>query len=66
MISVPKRLVADMNAAELDFYDDDIEVEDVQDAQDTGMNDETGMYDEDAEGTDDIRPEQVADEEEPS
>ncbi len=65
MISVPKRLVADMNAAELDFYDEDIEIEDVQDAQDTGMNDETGMYDDDAEGTEDVKPEQMTDDEEP-
>jgi hypothetical protein len=65
MISVPKRLVADMNAAELDFYDEDIEIEDVQDAQDTGMNDETGMYDDDGEGTEDVKPEQMTDDEEP-
>jgi hypothetical protein len=65
MISVPKRLVADMNAAELDFYDEEIEIEDVQDAQDTGMNDETGMYDDDADGTTDVKPEQVTDDEEP-
>ncbi len=53
-VSVPKRLVTDMNAAELDFYDEDIEIEDVQDAQDNGLNDETGFYgdgaDEDAMG----------------
>jgi hypothetical protein len=65
MISIPKRLVADMNAAELDFYDEDIEVEDVQDAQDTGMNDETGMFDDDAQGSGDVKPEQMADDEEP-
>jgi hypothetical protein len=42
-ISVPKKLISDMNAAELDFYDEDIEIEDVQDAQDTGMNDESEL-----------------------
>lgn len=43
-ISVPKRLISDLNGAELDFYDEDIEVEDVQDAQDVGMTDEAGLY----------------------
>lgn len=41
-VSIPRRLLSDMNAAELDFYDEEVEVEDVQDAQDEGMNDETG------------------------
>lgn len=51
-ISIPRRLISDMNSAELDFYDEDVEVEDVQDAQDGGMNDETGYVDTgpDAEG----------------
>lgn len=47
-ISIPRRLISDMNSAELDIYDGDIEIEDVQDAQDSGMNDETG-YTEDGE-----------------
>lgn len=54
-ISVPKRLVNDMNAAELDFYDEDIELEDVQDAQDVGMTDEAGLYADDNEA-DNIAP----------
>ncbi|RYD66042.1 MAG: hypothetical protein EOP83_05985 [Verrucomicrobiaceae bacterium] len=41
-ISIPRRLVQEINAGELDYYDDEIEVEDVQDAQDGGMNDESG------------------------
>lgn len=45
-ISIPRRLISDMNSAELDFYDEDVEIEDVQDAQDSGMNDETGYTDE--------------------
>lgn len=49
-ISIPRKLISDMNAAELDFYDEDIELEDVQDAQDAGMTDETGVVDDDAEG----------------
>lgn len=43
-ISIPRRLVSDMNAAELDFYDEDIDADDVQDAQDSGMNDESGYH----------------------
>lgn len=49
-ISIPRRLISDMNAEELDFYDEDIEMEDVQDAQDEGMSDESA-YQEDAEGS---------------
>jgi hypothetical protein len=48
-ISIPRKLVADMNAAELDYYDEEVEVEDVQDAQDAGMNDETGVHDQSGE-----------------
>lgn len=53
-ISVPRRLVSDMNAGELDFYDDEVEVEDVQDAQDAGITDETGYYDQDDAGGPDM------------
>jgi hypothetical protein len=45
-ISIPRRLLSDMNSAELDMYDDEVEIEDVADAQDGGMNDETGYTDE--------------------
>lgn len=45
-VSIPRRLLSDMNSAELDLYDEDVEVEDVQDAQDSGMNDETGYTEE--------------------
>jgi hypothetical protein len=38
----PRRLLGQMNAAELDFYEDDVDVDDVEDAQDTGLNDESG------------------------
>lgn len=46
-ISIPRRLIDETNSGQLDFYDDDIDAEDVQDAQDGGMNDESG-YDEEA------------------
>ncbi len=44
-ISIPTRLISDMNAAELDVYGEDIDVEDVQSAQDEGMTNETGISD---------------------
>ena len=49
-LKVPRRLIADMNAAELDFYDDDLDIEDVQDAQDSGITDETSYDTENADG----------------
>lgn len=52
-LKIPRRLIADMNAAELDFYDDDLDIEDVQDAQDSGITDETSY---DSEETDDEAP----------
>lgn len=55
-ISIPKKLIADMNAAELDFYDEEIETEDVQDAQDVGMDNESGIRDEDNETTNEAPP----------
>lgn len=48
-IKIPRRLIADMNAAELDFYDEDVDVEDVQDAQDSGITDETSYDSDEAE-----------------
>jgi hypothetical protein len=61
-ISVPKRLVSDMNAAELDFYDDEIDIEDVQDAQDVGMDDESTMMSSDDQA-DNLAPDQNEDNE---
>lgn len=42
-VKIPRRLIADMNAAELDMYDDDLDVEDVQAAQDSGITDENSF-----------------------
>ncbi len=43
-ISIPKRLISDLNADELAFYDeDDVEIEDIQDAQNVGVNDDTDV-----------------------
>ncbi|RYF07964.1 MAG: hypothetical protein EOO77_25460 [Oxalobacteraceae bacterium] len=54
-ISIPRRLIAELNAGQLDFYDEEIDADDVQDAQDGGMNDESG-YDEEAGGADPNAP----------
>lgn len=42
-LRIPRALISDMNAAELDFYDDEVDVDDVQDAQDDGINSETSI-----------------------
>jgi hypothetical protein len=41
-ISIPRRLIIEINAGQLDFYDDEIDSEDVEDAQDSGVTDESG------------------------
>jgi hypothetical protein len=41
-VSIPRRLIVEINAGQLDFYDDEIDSEDVEDAQDSGVTDETG------------------------
>lgn len=43
-ISIPRRLVSQMNAAQHDFYDEEIDVDDVEDAQDSGLDDESGYH----------------------
>lgn len=45
-ISIPRRLIADLNAGQLDAYDDEIDAEDIQDAQDSGISDDTAVGDE--------------------
>jgi hypothetical protein len=42
-ISIPRRLVVQMDAAEHDFYDDEIDIDQVEDAKDDGMDDESGF-----------------------
>jgi hypothetical protein len=59
-LQIPRRLVADMNAAELDFYDQDIDVDDVQDAQDSGITDETSYGSEEAEEDPNAAPDPAA------
>lgn len=50
-VSIPRRLITDMNSAQLDFYEDEIDVDDVQDAQDSGLTD-TSQYMKDEEDDD--------------
>jgi hypothetical protein len=40
-ISIPRRLAAQMSAEEMDFYDEEVDTEDVEDAKDTGIDDES-------------------------
>lgn len=53
-ISIPRRLVAQMSAEELDFYDEEVDVEDVEDAQDTGIDDESAYFNDEQGGEDDF------------
>jgi hypothetical protein len=51
-ISIPRRLVAQMSSEQLDSeYEDEVEIDDVDDAKDTGIDDESAyMQDEDGSG----------------
>ena len=40
-ISIPRRLAAQMSSEEMDFYDDEVDVDDVEDAKDSGIDDES-------------------------
>jgi hypothetical protein len=43
-ISMPRRLVSQIATSEMDFYDDEIDVDDVEDAKDSGIDDESEAY----------------------
>ncbi len=51
-ISIPRRLVAQMSAEEMDFYDEDVDIDDVEDAKDTGIDDESAYMDDEQSGMD--------------
>ena len=51
-ISIPRRLVAQMSAEEMDFYDEDVDIDDVEDAKDTGIDDESAYMDDEQGGMD--------------
>jgi hypothetical protein len=40
-ISIPRRLASQMSAEQMDFYDEEVDTEDVEDAKDTGIDDES-------------------------
>lgn len=40
-ISIPRRLVVQMSSDELDFYGDEVDTDDVEDAQDSGIDNES-------------------------
>lgn len=44
-VSIPRRLCAEMTGAQLDFYDEEVDQDTVIDAQDSGLDDETGIVD---------------------
>lgn len=41
-ISIPRRLVVQMSSAQHDFYDDEVDIDQVEDAKDIGLDDESG------------------------
>jgi hypothetical protein len=49
-ISLPRRLVVQMNAATHDFYDEEVDIEHVEDAQDSGMDDESAYHEDEQDG----------------
>lgn len=62
-ISIPRRLVAQMSAEEVDFYDDEIDVDDVEDAKDSGIDDESAYMTDDEDSSSGAPPEEGEDEE---
>lgn len=42
-IKIPRRLIVDMNANEMDFYDDEVDMDDVSDAKDSGISNDTAV-----------------------
>lgn len=43
-ISIPRRLVVQMNNAQHDFYDEEVDIEQVEDAKDDGIDDESSYH----------------------
>ena len=41
-ISIPRRLITELNAQQLNFYDDEVDVDDIIDANDQGMTEKAG------------------------
>lgn len=55
-VSIPRRLISQMSAAQHDFYDEEIDIDDVEDAQDDGMDDETEFHTDEQTGMGDGMP----------
>lgn len=51
-ISIPRRLVAQMSAEEMDFYDEEVDIDDVEDAKDSGIDDESAYFNDEQGGDD--------------
>lgn len=51
-ISIPRRLVVQMAAAQHDFYDEEVDIDQVEDAKDDGMDDESGYREDEQSGVD--------------
>lgn len=43
-VSIPRRLVAQMNDAQHDFYDEEVDIDQVEDAKDDGLDDESSYH----------------------
>lgn len=43
-VSIPRRLVVQMNSAQHDFYDDEVDIDNVEDAKDAGIDNESSLY----------------------
>lgn len=43
-VSIPRRLVVQMNDAQHDFYDDEVDIDQVEDAKDDGLDDESSYH----------------------
>ena len=64
-ISIPRRLVAQMSSEEMNFYDEEVDVDDVEDAKDTGIDDESAYMDDGTGGPEGSSPGEAPPEEEP-
>lgn len=51
-ISFPRRLVVQMAAAQHDFYDDEVDIDQVEDGKDSGLDDESAYFGDEQSGMD--------------
>jgi hypothetical protein len=43
-ITIPRRLLDEINGVDLELYDDEVNTDDVEDAQDSGIDDESTLH----------------------